>query len=277
MADESKMASDPLMRSADGLALVVPVAHQAGALMAFSLRGAGPASPPMGSLNFSMGAGDSRRSVERNFKLFAKCLGIDSASILTCRQVHGDSVAVLDTVPDEPPRADAIIATVPGLFPAVKTADCLPILMVDPVRKISAAVHAGWRGTVLRITRKVLRMLVEKFAVDPGDLTIGLGPAIGPCCYEVDDAVLNPLKEAIPDSDRFVRQLPSGSSSESKSQASRRLDLAAVNLFELTSQGVAAEHIVSASLCTACHPDLFFSHRRDGTPSGRHLSVVGIR
>lgn len=277
MADESNMGSDQLMRSADGLALVVPVAHQSDALMAFSLRGAGHAPPPMGSLNFSTEAGDSRYRVERNLKLFAECLSIDAARILTCKQVHGDFVAVLDSVPAEPPRADAIIAPVPGLFPTVKTADCLPILMVDPVRKISAAVHAGWRGTVLRITRKVLRILFEKFAVNPRDLTVGLGPAIGPCCYEVDDVVLNPLKKAIPDSDRFVRRLPSGRSSEFKPQESRRLDLAAVNLFELTSQGVAAEQIVSASLCTACHPDLFFSHRRDGSPSGRHLSVVGIR
>jgi len=265
------------MHSADGLALVVPVSHQSDALMAFSLRGAGQAPPQTDTLNFSMGAGDSRCRVERNFKLLAECLNIDSASILTCRQVHGDSVAVLDAVPDEPPRADAIIAPVPGLFPAVKTADCLPILMVDPVRKISAAVHAGWRGTVLRITRKVLGILVEKFAVNPRDLTVGLGPAIGPCCYEVDDVVLDPLKKAIPDSDRFVRQLPSGRSSEFKPQESRRLDLAAVNLFELTSLGVAADRIVSTNLCTSCHPDLFFSHRRDGSPSGRHLSVVGIR
>jgi YfiH family protein len=271
------MGPDRPFPSANGLALVLPVACHSDALMAFSLRRAGPSPPPTGCLDFSMGIGDSLSCVERNFKLFTECLSIDSARILTCRQVHGDSVAVLDTVPSEPPRADAIIAPVPGLFPAIATADCLPILMVDPVRKISAAVHAGWRGTVLRITRKVLRALVKRFGVDPRDLTVGLGPAIGPCCYEVDDAVLNPLKQAIPDSQRFVRRLPSRSSSGSKQEVSRRLDLAAVNRFELTSMGVAADRIISTDLCTACHPDLFFSYRRDGNQSGRHLSVVGLR
>ena len=261
----------------DGLALMVPDLCHGDALMAFSLRNGGCSPPPVRSLNFSVANGDSYSNVERNLKVLTERLGIDPERVITGKQVHGDSLAVLDTVPRKLPQADALIATVPGVFPAIKTADCLPILMLDPVTKVAAAVHAGWRGTVQRITKKVLEALVKEFGVDLRDLVVSLGPAIGPCCYEVDDAVLTPLDEAIPNSDRFVRTESPRHSPRSGGRLSRRLDLTAINVFELISHGVAENHIVSANLCTACHPHLFFSHRRDGDPSGRHLSVVGFR
>ncbi|MBM3302411.1 MAG: peptidoglycan editing factor PgeF, partial [Deltaproteobacteria bacterium] len=184
---------------------------------------------------------------------------------------------IIDSLPESPVRADALIATVPGIFPAVKTADCLPILILDPTRKISAAVHAGWRGTVLRITQKVLQILVTELHMDPADLKVALGPAIGPCCYEVDDAVLIPFRKAIPEADRFIQVVSSTEGSALNRIESRRLDLVAANRSELTGFGVPKENIVSIEICTSCHPDLFFSYRRDGSPSGRHLAVTGFK
>jgi len=259
--------------------LTVPEVERHNGIMAFSLRGGGCSPLPRNSLNFSYENGDSRSNVQQNLDILARHLHIEASRILTCTQIHGDSVAIVEKIPEQPVRADALIATVPGLFPGIRTADCLPILMLDPVTKISAAVHAGWRGTVLRITRKVLHILTDRFSVDPKDLIAAMGPAIGPCCYEVDDAVLKPLMQALPTAERFVRTVPARhEQNHGPGQSrSRRLDLQAANLSELISHGVLMKNIVSADLCTACNPDLFFSHRRDGNPSGRHLSVVGFR
>ncbi len=178
----------------DNVALTLNGLDQFGAFMAFSLRGGGVSPRPFDSLNFSAEEGDSVENVKQNFEIFGGRLGIDPRRIVTLRQVHGDEVVIIDDMPNRPPEADAIIVTAPGIYPAVKTADCVPILLIDPVHWISAAVHVGWRGAVLRIARKVLRTMNDKFNSNPDDLIAAVGPAIGKCCYEVDDNVLKPLR-----------------------------------------------------------------------------------
>jgi|GEM_PF-30972 len=263
--------------SKHALALVVPEAERISALMAFSLRAGGVSEPPLDSLNFSVSQGDSPGNVLRNLETLGAFLDIDPSKLVTCRQVHGDTVATLEAVPCAPPEADAIISLKHGVFPAVKTADCLPILLLDPVTGISAAIHAGWKGTVLRITRKVLRVLEGSFDVRPQDVIAALGPAIGPCCYEVDDKVLDPLAKAMPGHERFVAVIRKRNGEDPAPVQSRRLNLAEANRFELVEGGVLTSNIFSFGLCTACRPDLLFSHRRDGALSGRHIAVVGFR
>jgi polyphenol oxidase len=243
------------------------------AVMAFSLRNGGCSPPPFGSLNFSVQQGDTWENVRRNVEVLGSRLGIDPARIATCRQVHGDDVAILDDVPRVRPQVDAMIATVPGVFPAIKTADCVPILLVDRVRRVSAAVHAGWRGTVKRITRKVVVLMKDRFKSRAEDIVAALGPAIRGCCYEVDDAVLVPFRESVPDGNRFIRR---ERKHESEGET-RTLDLAAANRAELLREGIPSANIHELALCTCCSPELLFSHRRDGSPSGRHMSLVGFR
>jgi polyphenol oxidase len=269
--DETRIASN------GNVALVAPLADRFNALMAFSLRSGGRSPGPLGPLNFSVTQGDSPENVGHNFSVLGKHLRIDPNRIATCRQIHGDSIHVVDSLPEAPPRADAILTTRPGVFPAVKTADCLPILLLDPVRGISAAVHAGWRGSVLRITRKVIRFIERRFHTNPADLVAAIGPAIGPCCYEVDDLVLIPFQGQIPNPERFIVVERVHDPAAGRTRESRRLDLVGVNRFELTSCGVPKDSIYSADLCTACHPELFFSHRRDGVAAGRHIAVAGFR
>jgi YfiH family protein len=260
----------------NGLAITVPQAEEFNAVMAFSLRTGGQSPPPLDSLNFSMTQGDSRENVFHNLSVFCSSVGIDATGIATCRQVHNDDIAVIDEVPDCSPRVDAIVSTRPGVFPAIRTADCVPVLLLDPVNKISAAVHAGWRGTVLGITSKVVRFLEQNYGTNPNTLIASLGPAIGSCCYEVDDAVLVPFRANVPDAEEFihVREVPAGKASSRKSY---RLDLGAANRAALMAQGVPAQNIYPAGECTSCNPSLFFSYRRDGARSGRHIAVVGFR
>lgn len=271
----------------DNLALKLTGLDQYGAFMAFSLRGGGVSHLPFESLNFSAEEGDSVENVKQNVRIFGERLGIDSERIVTCRQVHGDGVVIIDDIPNEPPEADAIITTTAGIYPAVKTADCVPLLLIDPVRRISAAIHVGWRGAVLRIASKVLRTMNDKFKSNPNNLIAAIGPAIGKCCYKVDEKVLMPFRGNIPDPVRFIH-VPVGPASVSATALGEQsrvplnsekafLDLPGVARFELTSGGIPERNIHSVHLCTSCRPDLSFSHRRDKGRTGRHMAVTGFK
>lgn len=259
-------------------ALVLDRVDESSAVAAFSLRKGGVSQPPTDSLNFSSTHGDTADNVRVNLGILSAQLRIDPRRVVTCRQVHGDTVHVIGEVPDKPPEADAIVTSISSIFPAVKTADCLPVLLLDPVKKIAAAVHAGWRGTVLRITRKVVHLMEDCFGTETSNLVAALGPAIGPCCYEVDNRVLVPLSRNVPDWERFVTPTTGEETLGAHPRfTSFRLDLVAVNEMELTMLGVHERNIFRAGFCTSCTPALFFSHRRDGAPSGRHIAIAGFR
>ena len=255
------------------IAFTFPSAEHFHSVMAFSLRRGGQSPAPFDTLNFSVSQGDSRENVRGNLAILGERIGIDPERIVSCRQVHGDQIHVVEALPGAPLRGDAIVTTIPGIFPAIKTADCVPVLILDPTRKIAAAVHAGWRGTVLRITRKTINLMSKGFGCDPSELVVGIGPGIGSCCYEVDDTVLKPFRRSFQEAERFI----SPHNSRRNSKKSYHLDLSAANLSELTAMGVPANNIYAVDLCTACHKDLFFSHRRDGAKSGRHIAVAGFR
>ena len=169
-----------------------------------------------------------------------------------------------------------MISAEPGVMLAIRTADCLPILLLDPSKKIVAVIHAGWKGTVLRITQKVLRRLKHEFGTDPASLLVALGPAIGTCCYTVDETVTVPFRDSFPCPERFLkafRKVPS----DKGTLAEYRLDIPGANRYELIAEGVLERNIHDVGLCTACNPELFFSHRRDRGLTGRHIAVAGFR
>jgi hypothetical protein len=259
------------------VAAVVPAAARINGVMAFSVRSDGQSAYPTDSLNFIKGQDNSGEDVTRNLERLGSRLAIDARRVVTCRQIHADDIAVLNALPDSTPSADAIITEKPGIFPAIKTADCLPILILEPRKRVAAAIHAGWRGTVLRIARKVLLTMKTRFGCDPSHMIVGLGPAIGACCYEVDETVLTPFRRAIPQADRFISVRPSVQPMKDTSAPSHRLDLTAINRYELEAEGVPEENIFELGLCTSCNPGLFFSYRRDGALSGRHISLTGFR
>ncbi len=271
------MALKVAMPKSHDVAAVVREAERLNGVMGFSVRSLGRNTSPRVSLDFMQSRNNSEKEVTGNFEKLGAQLGIDARHIVTCRQIHGDDIAVLDALPGGIPNADAIITRKAGIFPAIKTADCLPILILEPRKRIAAAVHAGWRGTVLRITRKVVVALKKRFGCEASDMIVALGPAIGVCCYEVDDTVLTPLREAIPQADRFVGRNRRVQPVKDKPDVSYRLDLTAVNRHELMAEGVPEENILELGLCTSCNPDLFFSYRRDGARSGRHISLTGFK
>jgi YfiH family protein len=181
--------------------------------------------------------------------------------VLFLTQVHG--VAVVEAPWEGTPEADAAFAERPGLLLGIETADCLPILLVDRRRRVVAALHAGWRGTAAGVVRETVDALARR-GTAPAELQAALGPAIGPCCYEVGEE----LRAAFGDgAGRFLSPGPRGRP---------HLDLRAANVDQLRSAGIPLDRIHHVPDCTRCLADLYPSYRREGPGAGRMVSYVGF-
>jgi len=180
---------------------------------------------------------------------------------LLLKQVHGAHVCLAPW--EGSPEGDAAVASQAGVLLGIKTADCLPVLVADPRRRAVAAAHAGWRGTVAGVTGEAVRALLREGS-RVQDLVAGLGPGIGPCCYEVGDDVKTAFGEA---GARYFTPGPRGRD---------HLDVRAANRDQLLSLGLVASSVTSVDHCTFCRADLYHSYRRDGPRSGRMISFVGF-
>lgn len=174
-------------------------------------------------------------------------------SLTTVKQIHSNLVLTGDR-PGRVGEGDALIADHPGSWVGVRTADCVPLLFADTVRRAVAAVHAGWRGTAAGISVSALEAMADRFGTRPEDLVVAIGPAIGGCCYEVGPEV-----------------------AEQFGMTGRlKLDLPEANRTQLAGAGVPPERIFVANLCTACLAGEFHSYRRDRS-HGRMVSAIGVR
>ncbi len=192
--------------------------------------------------------------------------------LVSLRQVHGDGIIVIRGGEEEAGdpwewEGDALVTSSPGIALGVFTADCLPVFLFEPERRVAAVVHAGWRGTAQEVTRKVVGKMVEAFACGAEKIRAALGPCIGPCCYEVDGPV-----EA-----SFLRGgLPWESFASGRGPGKWALDLQEANTFLLMKGGVKKENIHRLAYCTACRSDLFFSYRGEKGTRGRHLNYISL-
>jgi YfiH family protein len=176
------------------------------------------------------------------------------SNLATVKQVHSSTCVPGEGRAGILGEGDALLENTPGSVVAVKTADCVPILLVDERRRAVAAVHAGWRGTVARILPAALNVMRGRFGTDPADVHAAIGPAIGPCCYEVGPEV----------------------AAQFGKQGRAHIDLGAANRSQLIETGVTPGRIYTSSLCTQCSPAEFHSFRRDREAAGRLYSFVGI-
>ncbi|HET7292107.1 MAG TPA: peptidoglycan editing factor PgeF [Vicinamibacteria bacterium] len=177
------------------------------------------------------------------------------------RQVHGAGVAAAPF--SGRPEADAATASAPGLLLGIETADCLPILLVDPELRLVAAAHAGWRGTARGVARAAVLALLD-LGSRPEALIAALGPGIGPCCYEVGDELRGAFG---PLADSVFRPGPRGRP---------HLDVREANVRQLREAGLRPERLHHVRDCTCCTPELYHSYRRDGPDAGRMISYVGF-
>jgi YfiH family protein len=188
---------------------------------------------------------------------FGKC-----RNVATLRQIHSDSVIAAEGRSGSLGEGDALIENTPGALVAVKTADCIPLLIVDPRNRAVAAVHAGWRGTARNIGARAIAELHGKFSSRAEDLHVAIGPGIGKCCYEVGPDVGMQFREY----DETLRDITHPV----------HVDLAEINRQQIMGTGVPSRQIYIAGLCTMCRAE-FHSYRRDKQDAGRMLSVVGVK
>jgi YfiH family protein len=232
---------------------------------AVSTRHGGVSEAPYDTLNLSLSVGDDPLRVLENRRRFAAALGFDPARLVSSRQVHGDDVLFVDDRfrPDAPLiPADIQITNRPGWLLTLRFADCVPVLLFHPGRRVVAAVHAGWRGTLRRAPACALRAMRERYDVEPGEVLAGIGPSIGPCCYEVGPEVASEFRD-------YQGVVTPG-------KPRPHLDLWEANRQTLVSAGVPVEQIEVARVCTRCRSDLFFSHRAQGFPAGRFSGAIGL-
>jgi len=183
--------------------------------------------------------------------------------LATLRQIHSATAVVVDEPPNADATGDALITDTPGLLVGVRTADCLPILLVEERRRVVAAVHAGWRGTLAGVVSTAIARMTEVFGADPAWIHAAIGPGIGPCCFVVGEEV----------ADRFRQTFPERADLDGRTS----LDLSEANRRQLLRAGIQEDHVYAGAPCNCCRPEEFHSHRRSPGGTDRMISVAGIR
>lgn len=267
-------------RERDGVrALVCAPLEQDGFANAFSTRLGGVSPMPSNSLNLAGFNEDAAENIYENRDRFLK-LFEGSWTLTGCWQIHSADVRVVENAEAAQPKpdvlgddqyCDALVSNTPNILLAVKTADCVPILIGDPKTGAFAAVHAGWRGTSALIVQRAIDELKNKYATEGGDLRAAIGPAANVCCYEVGAEVIGQFKERFRETESLFVATREGHA---------RIDLQKFNRNQLVSAGVLPERIHIAPFCTMDRTDLFFSYRREKVLHGRVgrlMSVIGRR
>lgn len=222
---------------------------------------------PFYSLNVGATVGDAPENVHRNRQRITHAMAVSEKSVRTSWMVHGADVLVIDDdtpEPSPPPQADGIITRRPGIALMMRFADCVPLLFYDPLQKVVGIAHAGWPGTLVGIGPATIQAMQGTFGCNPTDIIVGIGPSIGPCCYEVGPEVIQGVRSAF---DGAADQLLKPGKGKRP-----HFDLWRANVVALRQAGV--EQIEVAELCTACRADLFFSHRAERGQTGRFGAMI---
>ncbi|HVI10027.1 MAG TPA: peptidoglycan editing factor PgeF [Candidatus Binatia bacterium] len=246
------------------------------------------------SLNLGFTKDDNKAAVERNRAAFLGALANgreEPFQLITLRQIHSDLIHHVESAAASPLAGDGLVTSRPGILVAVQTADCLPIILVDPRKKAVGVFHAGWRGTLRRIVEKGVGEMRHAFGSRPRDLQAAIGPGIRGCCYEVGEEVREKFESQFAYADQLFREVKESDPVREKypllfltARAPGHgelptkifLDLAEANRRQLMSAGVPAKNIEALDLCTNCRPDLLFSHRAEKGKTGRMMAVAGL-
>lgn len=244
---------------------------------ATSTRLGGVSKGPYSWLNLSFQVGDDPRSVVRNREIFCRRLGLSLDSIVTGKQVHGSNIKIVCNEDKGKGSynwegsfscTDGLVTNAPGVSLLVLVADCAGIVFFDPMHRIIALSHAGWRGTVKGIIPKTVKIMHDEFNSCPEDLITCVSPSIGPCCYRIGNDVLHQLKTFFDGWQRFV---------VSRSKNDFFLDLWALAEYQLLKAGLMPANINLAKICTACNTDLFYSYRKKTGVTGRCGVIISIK
>jgi YfiH family protein len=241
--------------------------HTHALVHAISTRHGGVSPAPFNTLNLSQSVGDAPDNVAQNHQRLHTALELDARATIDASQAQADTVAIVD----ERHRGtrihsvDALLTRTANLPLLLRYADCVPILMFDPVRRAIGIVHAGWRGTVLKIATRAAQTMFNVFGTRPRDLYVGIAPSIGPCCYRIGEDVIARVRTAFDNADELLLPQSDGI----------HFDLWQANAQQLRALGV--EQIEIANLCTAHHTDDFYSWRAEKAMTGRFGAIIALK
>lgn len=249
-----------------------------------------------GELNLGFTGDDCRETVAANRRLLAEAVtGNPATPLVALRQFHSNLLAVVtaaDAARERPLKADGMMTDEPGLLLAIQTADCIPVLVADRKRRVVAAFHAGWRGTVKRIVETGVGRMRLEFGCRPEDMVAAIGPGIGACCYSVGEEVLSGFESQFIYARELFHEVESAdvvrnkypmlfltqrAPGHSPMGPSLHLDLVEANRRQLLDAGLKPGSIQSVGGCTNCQTELFFSHRASQGHAGRMMSVIGMQ
>jgi YfiH family protein len=238
----------------------------------FTTRNGGVSRQPYNSLNLGYESGDEQAHIEGNRSNFARSFDLAPHQLLTVKQVHGKDILLID---EENPdlshfhtlEVDAIITNQRDIVIGVLTADCLPVLLWHPEKDIIAAAHVGWRGAANGILEKTVSTMCEHFSCQAGELIAAIGPGIAAHKFEID----RPVRDAFRNGSGFWSQIATETS-----LGHWQLNLQLSCRLQLEQLGLKPQRIEGAEECTCCHPELFFSYRRDQGKTGRQLGFVKL-
>ncbi|MEZ4631772.1 MAG: peptidoglycan editing factor PgeF [Deinococcales bacterium] len=234
-------------------------------LHGFVARAGGISPPPFDTLNLGLSSGDDPQNVESNRNLLLKYLGFDRKSTCTLEQIHSAKVLTVQQGSWFQAEADASVTQTQGLLLIVSVADCLPLLLHDPVAKVIGAAHCGWRGTAQHIAQKTISQMIAQGA-QAKNIQAAIGMGIRQKNYQVGAEVMESFKQAgFPDTIAY-----------SDAEGRYRLDVAAALRHDLLDSGIQGVHLWDSALDTYEDEGRFFSHRRDRGRTGRHWAVIAL-
>lgn len=243
----------------------------------FSTRQGGVSEGCFTSLNLRLGGepADDPARVRENYRRFCAAVGVESESTVLSVQVHEDTVRRVSAADagkglfrERDYTADALVTNEAGLSLMVFSADCGIFLLHDPVSGCIGAVHAGWRGTALGLPAKTVREMTRHYGARAEDIRVAIGAGIGSCCFETHEDVPDAMRDAFGSgADAFLRPVA----------GKWRVDLLGINRWQLRRSGICAEHLDAMDCCTACHSDLYWSHRKTGNARGVQGALIALR
>lgn len=250
--------------------------NSGGAVHGFSSRLGGVSRGCLASLNLGTARGDEIENVRENFRRFGDAVGFDSTRTVFSQQVHRDDIRIV-TEEDcgkglyrerDYDSADGLLTDRPGVPLAIFSADCIPILFHDPVQKVVGGCHAGWRGTAVGITGKMVHKMEEQYGCQPEHIRIAIGPGISRCCFETHDDVPQAMWAVLGEkADPMIDRLPG---------KKFLVDLKGINALWGQMSGVPEKQIQISDACTSCRQDLFWSHRHMGEARGVMSAVIQL-
>jgi len=244
----------------------------------FTTRLGGVSKGVYGELNLSFTRGESRDAVFENYRILSEKLGFDYNGFVLSHQTHTTNIRHVTerergmglTKESDIRDTDGLITNIPGIHLTIFGADCVPIFLLDPVKKVIAAVHAGWRGSVNGIAAKVVAEMIEDYGVDAENILVGIGPSIGKCCFQVDEPVVALFHEKLDFADEVIFK-------DTSEDGKYKIDLWQTNKRILMTAGVKEGNIEISGICTRCHTDLFYSHRKTGSARGNMAGVLSLK